>query len=54
MTDSSLHQARAEVDAGRVWHAIEILRRIVVRNPENADALALSSALLTDVFAKGG
>lgn len=53
MIDPSLFQARADAEAGRAWHAIEELRRILGRDPANADAAALSQAVLTDIFAKG-
>lgn len=53
MTDPSLSQARADAEAGRAWHAIEGLRRILGRDPANADAVALAQAVLTDIFAKG-
>lgn len=53
MTAPSLHQARADAEAGRAWHAIEGLRRILGRDPANADAVALSKAVLTDVFTRG-
>lgn len=53
MTDHSVSQARADAEAGRAWHAIEGLRRILERDPANADALAMLQAVLTDLFAKG-
>lgn len=54
MIDPSLSQARADAEAGRVWHAIVELRRLLDRQPGNAEAVALSNTLLTDLFAKGG
>lgn len=53
MTDASFLQARTDAEAGRPWHAMEGLRRILQRDPANRDAVALSKAVLTDVFAKG-
>lgn len=53
MTDPSLFQARADAEAGRMWHAIEGLRGVLNRDPANANAVALSNALLADAFAKG-
>ena len=53
MTAPSLHQTRADAEAGRAWHAIEGLRRILERDPANADAVALSKTVLTDVYMKG-
>lgn len=53
MTDSSLSQARADAEAGRMWHAIEGLRRVLKRDPADADAVALLNILLNDVFVRG-
>ncbi|WP_377806233.1 hypothetical protein ABNQ38_06000 (plasmid) [Azospirillum sp. A29] len=53
MTDPRLLQARIDAEAGRDWHAMAGLRHILQRDPANADALALSTAVLTGVFAKG-
>ncbi|KAA0593844.1 hypothetical protein J2848_005792 [Azospirillum lipoferum] len=53
MTDPRLLQARTDAEAGRAWHAMEGLRHILQRDPANADALALSGAVLTNIFAKG-
>ena len=53
MTDHRLMQARAVAEAGRPWHAMAGLRHILQRDPSNADALALSKAVLNGIFAKG-
>lgn len=53
MTDPCLHQARTDAEAGRLWHAMEGLRRVLQRSPANADAVALSKMVLTDIVAKG-
>ncbi|MBY6261984.1 hypothetical protein EI613_08605 [Azospirillum sp. 412522] len=53
MTDPRLLQVRAVAEAGRPWHAMVGLRYILQRDPANADALALSTEVLTGIFAKG-
>ncbi|KAA0570574.1 hypothetical protein [Azospirillum sp. Sh1] len=53
MTDPSLLQARTDAEAGRPWHAMEGMLRLLQRDPANADARALSAAVLTGLFVKG-
>lgn len=53
MTDPNLLQARTDAEAGRPWHAMERVLRVLQRDPGNADAIALSTPLLTGIFARG-
>lgn len=53
MTDASFLQVRTDAEAGRPWHAMEGLQRILQRDPGNTDAVELSKTVLTDIFAKG-
>ncbi|WP_049975844.1 hypothetical protein [Azospirillum sp. B506] len=53
MTDPSFLQARTDADAGRPWHAMEGVWRVLQRDRTHAGAVALSQALLNDLVTKG-